>query len=121
MKTQGKRARKLHVRRGDMVEVIAGDAAGARGRIIRAMPRTGRVVIEGVNLVWKHLRPSQQHPRGGRIEIEAPIDASNVALICSNRECERYDRPVRTRTVVRGDGTKARICVRCGAEIQGVE
>ena len=78
-------AKKLHVRRGDTVEVIAGNARGVRGRILRAIPSKGRVIIEGVNLHWKHLRRTAQHAQGGRIEIEAPIDASNVMLICPNR------------------------------------
>jgi len=113
--------RRLHVCRGDTVEVIAGNARGARGRILRAMPRERRVVVEGVNMVWKHLRRSRENPQGGRIQIEAPMDASNVMLICPNRNCERHDRPVRTRSRIEGDGPKVRVCVRCGAEIPKVQ
>lgn len=112
---------KLHVRRGDTVEVIAGNARGARGRVLRAIPEKGRIVVEGVNLVWKHIRPRREHPRGGRIQIEAPINVSNVMLICPNRDCARYDKPVRTRRTVREDGTKVRACVKCGAEIPKTE
>lgn len=111
---------KLHVRRGDTVEVIAGNARGARGRVLRAMPQEGRVVVEGINMVWKHMRPTQQNPSGGRMQLEAPIHASNVMLICPNRECERYDRPVRTRARRTEDGNKMRVCVKCGAEIPRV-
>ncbi len=78
------------------------------------MPPEGKVIVEGANLVWKHVKPSREHPRGGRIQREAPITASNVMLLCENRECARYDRPVRTRKVVDPDGTKVRACVRCG-------
>lgn len=109
--------KKLLIRRDDTVEITTGVYAGARGRVLRTFPRDGKVVVEGVNVKWKHVRRSQRYPRGGRIEIEAPIDASNVMLICPNRECERFDRPVRIRNEVREDGTKARRCVRCGAEI----
>jgi large subunit ribosomal protein L24 len=116
----GKRP-KLHVCRGDTVEVIAGNARGARGRVLRALPQDGKVVVEGINMVWKHLRRSQQHPQGGRIEVEAPIDASNVMLLCRNRECERYDMPVRTRKDWTEDGNKIRVCVKCGSEIPKVE
>jgi len=109
--------RKLHVRRNDVVEVITGDYKGARGRILQAMPREGKVVVEGVNMVWKHIRPSRQHPRGGRIERETPLNASNVMLLCQNRECARYDKAVRTRTAAAADGTKNRVCVKCGKPI----
>jgi len=109
--------KKLHVRRNDRVQVTAGTSAGHAGRVVRAMPEENRVVVEGANLRWKHVRPSQQNQRGGRVQREAPIDASNVMLLCQNRECARHDRPVRTRVSVGPDGVKARVCVRCGKPI----
>jgi large subunit ribosomal protein L24 len=112
---------KLHVRHGDTVEVIAGNARGVRGRILRVIPSKGKVVIEGVNLRWKHLRRTTQHPQGGRIEIEAPVDASNVMLLCPNRDCAKHDKPVRTRTIVGKDGKRQRACCKCGTEIPRVE
>ncbi len=112
---------KLHVMSGDTVQVTAGNAQGARGRILRAIPSSGRVVVEGVNFVWKHIRPSREHPKGGRIQIEAPIHVSNVALICANRECAKYDKPVRIRKVVNEGGRKVRVCAKCGAEIPTAE
>ena len=112
---------KLHVRRGDMVEVTVGNARGVRGRILRAMPSKGKVIIEGVNLRWKHLQRTRGQQSGGRIEIEAPIDASNVMLLCPNRECEKHDKPVRIRTIVADDGRRQRACAKCGAEIPRVE
>jgi ribosomal protein L24 len=63
----------------------------------------------------------RDHPRGGRIEVEAPIAASNVMLICPNKECEKHDKPVRTRMVARPDGKKFRACAKCGVEIPKVE
>ena len=109
--------RKLHVRTNDMVQVTAGDSKGARGRILRAMPQENKVIVEGVNTVWKHVKPSREQPRGGRIEIEAPLDASNVMLLCQNRECEKHDRPVRSRTERDEGGAKNRVCVHCGHPI----
>jgi large subunit ribosomal protein L24 len=103
------------------VEVVVGDASGSRGRIIRVISEKRRVVVEGINMVWKHLRPSRQRPRGGRLEIEAAIDASNVMLICPNKACKRYDKTVRTRTILRQDGTRTRACAKCGAEIPKAE
>jgi large subunit ribosomal protein L24 len=112
---------KLRVRRGDVVEVVAGNARGSRGRVLGVVPRHGRVLVEGVNMVWKHLPRSRQNPSGGRIQVEAPIDASNVMLLCPNRDCTRYDRPVRVRTALADGGRKQRVCAKCGAEIPKVE
>ncbi len=113
--------RHLHVRRGDTVEVVAGNARGVRGRILRAVPAKERVVVEGVNLVWKHVARSRQHPQGGRIQIEAPVHVSNVMLICPNRDCVRYDKPVRAKSTARDNKAKIRACVKCGAEIPRAE
>ncbi|MHC5034046.1 MAG: 50S ribosomal protein L24 [Planctomycetota bacterium] len=108
---------KLHVRRDDTVQVISGSSRGARGRVLRTIPERRKVVVEGVNLVWKHIHRSRERPRGGRIQIEAPIDVSNVMLICPNRDCARHDKPVRIRRAVQSDGTRIRVCASCGAEI----
>ena len=109
---------KLHVRSDDMVEVIVGNYRGARGRVLRAMPRERKVVVEGVNLVWKHVKPDRRNPRGGRIQIEAPVDASNVLPICPNRDCPRFDRGVRVSYQLSAEGTKTRRCVKCGAVLR---
>jgi len=66
------------VRRDDMVEVIAGAHKGARGKVLRIDPQRDRVVVEGVNMVYRHVRRSRKHPQGGRIQKEAPIHLSNV-------------------------------------------
>ena len=108
---------KLHVRRGDMVEIMTGNAKGTRGRVLRTIPRKGRVVVEGVKMVWKHRKRSRQYPRGARAEMEAPIHASNVLLICVNRQCKRYDHGVRARYVKPEGKPKMRVCAKCGAEI----
>ncbi len=67
-----------HVKKGDTVEVIAGDHKGVTGRVMRVIPEKDRVLIEGVNLVHKHVKPSQKNPQGGRIRVEQPIHISNV-------------------------------------------
>lgn len=66
------------IQKGDMVQVIAGDHKGATGRVMSVIPEDHRVLIEGVNLVHKHVRPSQRNPQGGRIRVEQPIHISNV-------------------------------------------
>jgi large subunit ribosomal protein L24 len=72
---------KLHVKKDDTVLVITGKDKGKKGRVIAAYPRENRVLVEGVNMVKKHTRPSQQNPQGGILEQEAPIHASNVMHI----------------------------------------
>ena len=67
-----------HVRKGDMVEVISGDHKGQQGRVLRVNPKKDVVVVEGVNMVFRHVRPSRRNPQGGRLEKEAPIHISNV-------------------------------------------
>jgi len=112
---------KLHVRSDDIVEVITGVYEGLRGRVLRSLPREGKVVVEGVNVRYKHVKRNQRNQQGGRIEMEAPIDASNVMLVCQNRECEKFDQPVRVRKQVQEDGTKVRACVKCGGAITPAE
>ena len=71
-------SQKLHVKTGDTVVVISGKDKGKQGKVKAAMPKEGRVVIEGVNMIKRHTKPSQANPKGGIIEKEAPIDLSNV-------------------------------------------
>lgn len=70
-----------HVKSNDIVEVISGDHKGERGKILRVIPERDLVVIEGVNMVYRHVRPSQRNPQGGRLHKEAPIHISNVLPI----------------------------------------
>lgn len=96
------------VRKGDVVAVVSGDDRGKRGRVLRVFRAEGRVIVEGVNLVYKHLRRSQKNPQGGRIRREAPIHASNVMPIDTET-----NRPTRIR--VRMDGAKrVRVSVQSG-------
>ncbi len=68
----------MHVKKGDLVEVITGNDRGKTGEVKQALPKLGRVVVVGVNLHWRHKRPSQQNPKGERVQREAPLHASNV-------------------------------------------
>jgi large subunit ribosomal protein L24 len=67
-----------HIKSGDQVMVITGADKGKIGRVLRVLSDRNRVVVEGINRVWKHVRPSQRHPQGGRIQKDAPIHVSNV-------------------------------------------
>jgi large subunit ribosomal protein L24 len=74
------------VLRDDLVKVIAGEEKGQIGRVLRVIPEKSRVVVEGVNLVYRHIRRSQQNPQGGRVRREAPIHISNVMVLDSDGE-----------------------------------
>mgnify|MGYP001484217625 FL=1 len=68
----------MHVKKGDKVQVITGKDKGKQGVILKVLPKQNRVIVEGVNIIKKHAKPSQANPQGGIIEMEAPIHASNV-------------------------------------------
>jgi large subunit ribosomal protein L24 len=102
----------MHIRRDDVVEVVTGDDRGRRARVLSVMPRKGRAVVEGVNRVYKHLRRSRKNPQGGRLEIEASLDVSNLQLVCT-----KCDKAVRTGARVEADGKKHRVCRKCGADL----
>lgn len=105
-------AQAQHVRRGDMVGVIAGRERGKRGKVLRVISDKSRVLVEHVNMIKKHQRPTQKLRQGGIIEREGSIHLSNVLLVCG-----RCDRPVRTGTKILADGRKQRVCKRCGESI----
>lgn len=101
---------KVHVRKGDKVQVLSGKDKGAQGEVKRVIPATGRVVVEGVAMVKKAQRPDQQGNNGGIIQREAAIDASNVMLVCP--KCGQA-----TRVARKHDGKNLiRVCKKCGAE-----
>jgi large subunit ribosomal protein L24 len=71
----------MHLRKDDVVEVIAGDDKGTRGKVLRVLRAKNKIVVEGINRVYRHLKPSRRNPQGGRLSKEMPVDASNVMLI----------------------------------------
>ena len=99
----------IHVTKGDTVRVVRGDDKGKEGKIIRVYPKTGRVLIEGVNIVKKHRRARSADEQSGIIEMAAPIHASNVMLLDP-----KSGEPTRTRKQIDEDGTKERIAVKSG-------
>ncbi len=100
----------MHIRVNDMVEVIAGDDRGTRAKVIRVIGLEGKVVVEGVNRVYKHVRRSQKNMQGGRLSKEMPIRLSNVLLVCPS--CGKASR---TGARYQKDGSKERFCRKCGA------
>ena len=102
----------LHVRRGDLVGVIAGKERGKRGKVLRVLRESDRVVVEHLNMIKRHQRPTAKLRQGGIIEREGPLALSNVLLVCG-----RCDRPVRTGVKILADERKVRVCKRCGESV----
>ncbi|HXH28952.1 MAG TPA: 50S ribosomal protein L24 [Candidatus Polarisedimenticolia bacterium] len=109
MASQARPLRRMHVKRNDNVLILAGKSKGRTGRVLRVLPAEGRVIVEGVNFVRKHTRANpQKNIKGGILEREAPVDASNLMVVCG--ECGK---PSRVGRRVQEDGHKVRICRRC--------
>ena len=100
-------ANKVHVKKGDRVYVLTGEERGKSGKILRVMPKKNRVIIDGINMMKKHTRPTPTNTQGGIIESPAPMDASKVMLVCPN-----CDRPIRVQRQ-RGPSGVVRICKKC--------
>ncbi len=99
----------MHVKKGDLVVVISGKGRGKTGKVKRVMRAENRVIVEGVNLVKKHQRPTRQNPSGGIVEMEAPVHASNVLLLDG-----KTNRPTRIKYGTNKDGKKVRMAVKTG-------
>lgn len=100
-----------HVRKGDEVIVTAGASKGRQGKILRVMTQEDRVIVEGVNVRRKHLRPSQQNPQGGVVNLEMPIHISNVSPV------DKEGKPTRVRFIKKDDGSKVRVAATTGEEL----
>ncbi|MCS7200269.1 MAG: 50S ribosomal protein L24 [Caldimicrobium sp.] len=106
---------KCHVRKNDLVVVIAGKDKGKMGKVLKVFPRRGRAIVEGVNLVKRHTKPSP-YSSGGIIEKPAPLHVSNLMLYCP--KCKRG---VKVAKKFLDDGTKVRVCKKCGEIIEPKE
>jgi large subunit ribosomal protein L24 len=103
---------KLKIKKDDDVIVVTGRDRGKQGKVLRAMPAKNRVVVQGVNIVKRHTKPSQTDPQGGIKEKEAPIHVSNVALVDP-----KTSRPTRVGFKILADGRKVRVAKRSGEVI----
>ena len=102
---------KMSIKKHDQVVVITGKDKGQRGKVIAVMPKDGKVVVEGINMVSRHTRPRKQGEEGGIVKKEAPMYACKVQKVCP-----KCNKPTRIGHKVEGD-KKVRICKKCGAEI----
>ncbi len=101
------------IKRNDTVKVIAGNDNGKEGRVLAVDPNKNRVIVEGVNMIKRHTRPTQENPKGGIIEREAPVDLSNVALIFEGRVTKVGYKTLK-------DGKKVRVCKKTGEIIDSI-
>ena len=101
-----------HVRKGDSVMVLAGNDRGKVGQVLRVDPGKGKVLVQGVNRVYKHLKPSRKYPRGGRIQKEMPMSISNVLPVDP-----KANRPTRVRFELHEDGSKERVAKKSGTSL----
>lgn len=101
----------LNVRKGDNVKVLTGKDKGKTGKVLATDPKTGKVLVEGVNIATHHIKPRSATEQGGRKKVEAPLDGSNVQIICPS--CGKSVR-VRHRVI---EDKNARICAKCGASL----
>jgi len=100
---------KLQIRKNDIVKVISGREKGKVGRILKVDRQKGRVLIEKLNMVKRHIKPGKTHPQGGIVEKEAPLSYSNVLVMC-----DKCNKPTRISMAVDGSGKRSRVCKRCG-------
>jgi large subunit ribosomal protein L24 len=103
---------KMRVTKGDTVRVMRGDDRGKEGKVLRIFPKTGRVLVEGVNIVKKHRRARTADEKSGITEVPAPVHASNLMLLDAST-----GEPTRTKARIDDDGTKERVGVRSGEPI----
>jgi large subunit ribosomal protein L24 len=99
----------MRIRKGDTVVVLTGDDAGRRGKVLKVFPTKSRAIVEGVNFIKRHTRPSRSNQQGGIIEKEASLHVSNIAMICP-----RCDQRTRIRVRILEDGSRVRVCRKCG-------
>ena len=98
----------LHIKKGDTVAILSGDDKGVTGEVIAVSPSEGKVIVKGVNMIHKHMKPRRQGETGGIVDAEGALYASKVALYCP-----KCGKGVRSKVVVDGD-KKIRACAKCG-------
>ena len=102
----------MKVVKNDNVLVISGNYKGKKGKVLKVFPKTNRIIVEGVNFIKRHTRPTQKNQQGGIVEKEAPISVSNVMVVCP-----KCDTPSRLGKQVLEDGKRIRVCRSCGEMI----
>ena len=102
---------KLHVKKDDTVIVVSGDDKGRKGKVLETSPKEGKVIVKGINIVTRHVKPRREGEQGGLVKVEGAMYACKVMLYCS-----KCDKGVRVKHVTE-DGKKVRVCAKCGAKL----
>lgn len=105
--------KRMHIKKGDAVAVISGADKGQKGKVLMVNPTDNRVLVEGVNMVTKHVKPRGANEKGGRMETEGWIYADKVMVVCPS--CKKATRHGYT---IQKDGTKQRVCKKCGKTLE---
>ena len=103
---------KMSIKKDDLVLVLSGKDKGKQGKVLEVQPKTGKVIVENVNMVTRHTKPRKQGEEGGLLKKEAAIYACKVQRVCP--KCNKATRPAHK---LLADGKKVRVCKKCGAEI----
>jgi len=102
----------MNIKKGDTIVVLSGKDKGKQGKILKSDPKGGKVIVEGVNVAMKHRKPRKQGEEGGIVKMETPIYACKVMLVCP-----KCGKPTRPAFRILEDGSKARVCRKCGETI----
>jgi len=108
-------AEKLHLKKDDIVQVMAGREKGKKGKVLNLFPERGRVTIEKLNMYKKHMKPTSQNKQGGILEREGSVHISNVLVVC-----DKCGKGVRVKRKKLEDGKRVRVCVACGEVLDQV-
>ena len=100
---------KVHVKTNDTVVILSGKDKGKKGKVLEVSPTEGKIIVEGLNMATKHVKPRRMGESGGIVKAEAPLYASKVQLVCP-----KCDKPTRLAHKILENGTKERVCKKCG-------
>ncbi len=112
-KPQHRISKTKKILKDDTVFVISGKDKGKTGKVLKVFPKKGRVLVENINLIYRHMRPTQQYQQGGVIKKEGPIEITNLQVVCN-----KCTKPTRIGFTILEDGRKVRKCKKCG-EVMG--
>jgi large subunit ribosomal protein L24 len=106
-------ANKVHVKKGETVVILSGKDKGKKGKVLNVYPDEQKILVEGVNMVTKHVKPRNQYQQGGLVHQESPIYAAKAMVMC-----DKCGKPTRIAKEINDDGTKFRVCKKCGEQLK---
>ena len=103
----------LEIKKNDTVQIISGDEKGKKGRVLSMLSKDDRIIVEGINMIKRHMKPSKKYSQGGIIEKEAAVNRSNIMLVCP-----KCDKPTKIGNKILENDKKIRLCKKCGEVIE---